>query len=302
MPEICIPAQLKCPITGMVMQNPVTTAAGQTYEKKSIKNWLLKNDVDFVTKEKLLNKLLTPNLKLKEQLASLNLCTELEAQHAIRSKKIKNLKKLNFPDNFFNYVMTDGYDTTLFHYAALYGTPKMMLYMLKHGAELNVTAHGTTPLHDTAYSGKIENLKILLKKKADIEARDWNGYTPLHKAVLALVSNPAIIQILLENGANTRARDTLANETPYELAVSLKKTDIVKLIEKYDVEILSKKVENLEYTYTQLEQAHENLLSEMRQLREQMKVLTKQIKMQNSTNLEENSNSSHAVRRFGTLY
>ncbi|CAN1235890.1 Protein VAPYRIN-LIKE [Linum perenne] len=57
---------------------------------------------------------------------------------------------------------------------------------LRKGAEVNSRdQNGWSPLHRAAFKGKSENVKVLLSKGAEVDAVDGDGYTPLHCAVEA---------------------------------------------------------------------------------------------------------------------
>ena len=52
-------------------------------------------------------------------------------------------------------------------------------------AELDVHArdrYGRTQLHRAAYKGNVETVKALLNARADVNAKDDDGFTPLHSA------------------------------------------------------------------------------------------------------------------------
>ena len=53
--------QLTCPITMELMQDPVFTADGHTYERSAIEHWMKTNDTSPLTGEKLEHRILTPN-------------------------------------------------------------------------------------------------------------------------------------------------------------------------------------------------------------------------------------------------
>lgn len=54
-----------CPITGEYMKDPVITPDGNTYERKAIEEWLLKNETDPITNNKLTHNQLISNRALK---------------------------------------------------------------------------------------------------------------------------------------------------------------------------------------------------------------------------------------------
>ncbi len=55
-----------CPITAEIMQDPVTTADGQTYERAAIERWLESSDTSPATGAKLPSKTLVPNIALRQ--------------------------------------------------------------------------------------------------------------------------------------------------------------------------------------------------------------------------------------------
>jgi len=63
---------------------------------------------------------------------------------------------------------------------------------------------GITPLHTAAYHGHTEIVKLLLKRKADINAKDKDGETPL---IAALTSGHTEIgELLINKGAGVNIK------------------------------------------------------------------------------------------------
>ena len=69
-------------------------------------------------------------------------------------------------------------------------------------------------------------VKALLEAGANLEARNENGDTPLHRAAV-FNENPAVIEALLEAGANLEARDELFGRTPLHSAAGFNKNPAV---------------------------------------------------------------------------
>ena len=66
--RLVVPSEFMCPITGEVMEQPVVTADGFTYEKVSIARWLKKHDTSPCTNLLLEHKNLVPNLAIRSQI------------------------------------------------------------------------------------------------------------------------------------------------------------------------------------------------------------------------------------------
>jgi len=102
----------------------------------------------------------------------------------------------------------------------------MMAFLISHQAKLEaVNRAGETPLHRVATKGfngsnAVEAaatwLQPLITNRANINARDTNGRTPLHLAAQA--KNVPVMEALIHYGAKVNARDS-AGKTPLHLAV-----------------------------------------------------------------------------------
>ena len=62
------PPAYVCPITQELMNDPVTTLDGHTFERAAIEHWFETNDASPRTGKLLRNKLLIPNIALREQI------------------------------------------------------------------------------------------------------------------------------------------------------------------------------------------------------------------------------------------
>jgi ankyrin repeat protein len=99
--------------------------------------------------------------------------------------------------------------------------------LLLRGADANVVAsRKLTPLMAAAMHADAELVELLLKKKADVNAKDDDGATALHHAVAPprddLADGEAAdrrrtVELLLDNGASINAKDNLAR-TPLHFA------------------------------------------------------------------------------------
>jgi uncharacterized protein len=83
----------------------------------------------------------------------------------------------------------------------------LVQFLVDSGADANSRepGQGLTPLVSAVNSGSFENVRLLLRKGADADARDKSGRTALWYAAVSL--NTGFITVLLEHGADVNARD-----------------------------------------------------------------------------------------------
>ena len=88
---------------------------------------------------------------------------------------------------------------------------------LMEGANPNARdPDGFTPLHEVAMLGDLAGVQALLEAGANVNARGEPGYTPLHWA--AREGHPQIVKALLAAGAKVDAGSKIYNFTPLHLA------------------------------------------------------------------------------------
>lgn len=88
-------------------------------------------------------------------------------------------------------------------YLALLGETERARALIARGAHVNRL--GWTPLHYAASKGQIAAAKLMLQNKAMPNAPSPQGTTPLMMA--ALSGNPAMVQLLMDAGADVTTRD-----------------------------------------------------------------------------------------------
>ncbi|OAA57931.1 Ankyrin repeat-containing domain protein [Niveomyces insectorum RCEF 264] len=161
---------------------------------------------------------------------------------------------------------TGGYASIVI--AATQNNHAIVSLLLEHGALVNATneSSGRTALHVAALSGRDDIVKTLLDAKANIEARDGAGYTPVSMAanngsestvrilaeagadLTAAVTDgkwsplhlayrhPAVARVLLKHGANVNQPSTYG--TPLQLAARTNEVEVVKLLLEKDANLL----------------------------------------------------------------
>ena len=73
-----------------------------------------------------------------------------------------------------------------------------------------------TPLQRAAALGQLTVAQFLLANGADVEQKDWQGYTPLHAA--ALYGHKSMVELLLDHHADVQATDAFGDTPLYKAA------------------------------------------------------------------------------------
>jgi len=90
--------------------------------------------------------------------------------------------------------------TSLLMIAAHKSSPETIAQLLNHGAKVNaIDKNGNTALTYAIINDKIDNLKLLIKRGAQVKQAHQSGLTPLQ---LSQKQHPYIIQLLEEAGAS----------------------------------------------------------------------------------------------------
>lgn len=119
------------------------------------------------------------------------------------------------------------------HWAVIADQVEMVKYLLDQGANIegNDDLGGYTPLMNSSLYDMVE---LLVKRGANVNAKNKFNYTPLHKAVFNFVEGKRkekdckkILNLLISNGANLNAQDNNGN-TP--LMTAIQKTAPAKIL------------------------------------------------------------------------
>ncbi|MDQ6959498.1 MAG: ankyrin repeat domain-containing protein, partial [Mariprofundaceae bacterium] len=109
------------------------------------------------------------------------------------------------------------YQDTPLHDAVGEGKTEVAELLIRKGADVNAKNAGQeTPLHDAAVQGNTEVVALLIRKGADVNARNDVQATPLHEA--AMYGKTKVAELLILNGADVNARNKY-QETPLHRAV-----------------------------------------------------------------------------------
>jgi ankyrin repeat protein len=117
------------------------------------------------------------------------------------------------------------------------GYPDIVQLLLDNHADLDVRdTDGNTPLHCAAIGGQLEVAQLLLRLNVEVNSRDNKGSTPLHLTSTGSwrlsEGSPAIVQLLLDHGADVQARN-LIGKTALEVACGPEKQEIVRLLSQH---------------------------------------------------------------------
>ena len=147
----------------------------------------------------------------------------------------------------------DMFGGTPLHKAAVYGHKEVFELLIANGANVNAkSSDGRTPLdraedketadllrkhggkHGTilgaAGGGDIEAVKEFLAAGADVNAKDWMGWTPLHEA--ADGGHKDVVELLIAEGADVNAK-AWGDATPLDSAIRHNHPEITNLLRKH---------------------------------------------------------------------
>lgn len=127
-------------------------------------------------------------------------------------------------------------DCTALHQACSFGFKAVTEVLLTHGASVTIkTKDGWTPLHSaTTINSSADIAALLLEHKADVNARNNQGITPL---CLAIGNNQTeMVRLFLQHNAEVNSRNNRL-ETPLHSAVWAKNPEIIQLLIDHKADI-----------------------------------------------------------------
>jgi len=96
--------------------------------------------------------------------------------------------------------------------AAREGKLEEIRSLLDRGANINAGgADNNTPLHDASANGHHQCVELLLDRNANVNAVNTDNYTPLHYASASLYESHQCIELLIDRGADKSIKDVRAD-------------------------------------------------------------------------------------------
>ena len=138
----------------------------------------------------------------------------------VQSILIKQPKLLNAKDE-------DGWSSL--HIAVYKRHKELVEYFLIKGAKVDSREKrfGQTPLYDAAQYGYKDIAELLIKYKANVNAKDKFGWTPLHAAVAE--GHKEVAGLLIAKGAKVNAKED-SGKTPLHIAARDDRKEIAELL------------------------------------------------------------------------
>ncbi len=139
------------------------------------------------------------NVNTKDELGRTPLHLAVSGDHP---EVVKYLVGVYISRGMINVKFSDR--KTLLHFAAYGGDINQVKYLVRKGADVKARdKYGKTPLYMAASKGHLDVVKYLVEKGADVNTRNNMGRTPLHEA--ARNGNLEVVKYLVERGADINA-------------------------------------------------------------------------------------------------
>ncbi|MDR3131797.1 MAG: ankyrin repeat domain-containing protein [Rickettsiales bacterium] len=124
----------------------------------------------------------------------------------------------------------DDYGQTPLHVAAARGKLNVVRYLVGKGANIHAEIGGYTPLHFAAHLGWLKIVRYLIGKGANVNAKNICGGTALHGAAYRGELN--VVKYLVNEGADVNASSTEPNlnGTPLHCSVHSGRSSIVRYL------------------------------------------------------------------------
>lgn len=128
---------------------------------------------------------------------------------------VEDEKIIDLLEKFDDINATDSYGRTLLMYAAIYEREKIIEYLLKRNANIELEEKKRfRALHFAAQSGNYEIISLLLNAGAEVNAKNCFGNNALMLCNYA--TELSVIKLLLSFGANPYQKNNF-DVSPYEI-------------------------------------------------------------------------------------
>jgi len=266
--------KLRCPITGMLMYDPVTLCDGYNYEREAINKWLKINNKSPRTNKPLSSKVVTPNNNMKESVQKFLQANPalfedlfLPIEEIIQTCKANDITKfINIINNDNRHLTHDYDDTTagcvpnksktLLHLVCEYASnanfvDQVLSYVEKHlqgspeAILSKTTQHGWYPLHFAIHAGNdgvvffLGNLwmKYKLSQTTSCTLKTSPNNMTYYLMKASKEGHADTVALLLDMGAQIESKDPESSSTPLILASSLGRKEVVHLLLSKPIDI-----------------------------------------------------------------
>lgn len=161
----------------------------------------------------------------------------LKKSEVLHEGYVKGLKKAQKIINEM-LVQSQGFDDDIDEFKS--GSVSGVRPAIRAGAE-KLSKENGKKLALACERGDFDLVKKLILLKADVNVKDKDGWTLLHKAVYYGDGETEIVRLLLEHGADVNAKDT-NGWTPLHLATQYCRTEPCELLLQYGADVNVKDV------------------------------------------------------------
>ncbi len=122
----------------------------------------------------------------------------------------------------------DDFGATPLHWAGIRGQVEISMYLIEHGADVNIKeSHGAPPLHWAAHCDHTDVIRALISKGSKVDEKNMMGRTALH--VAARRGCLKVVKVLLELQADVNAK-TKQGQTALHIAAQSGHKEVYNLL------------------------------------------------------------------------